>query len=293
MQVKKRLLIFCLLGVVVFFNSCKKDVKEKVNPNIKFEVEEGYISSDTTLDLDQTVKIKITATSDESAITLFNFKIYNGESVVSVDSGLNCNSFTTEIFLTKGFSSQEKWVFSVRNKDLRWDSVWVNVGLNPGWQFGPITHISGIQLGAQQNASIGSFYSLSQNSVYTFSNAQNSQNFVDLCYYYDNAGDLNSLASPGANIASSIFDFSSWNIRNEARFVQTSLSVSDFDNCQNDSLIISNTFVYQSGKRKCKLLTPGNVYSFIRGEYKGLIKFTQVEGAETGTMTMDIKYQNL
>lgn len=293
MQVKKRLLIFCLIGVVVFFISCKKDVKEKVNPFIKFEVEEGYISSDTILDLDQTVKIKITATSDESAITLFNFKIYDGESVVSVDSGLNCNSFTTVISLTKGFSTQEKWVFSVRNKDLRWDSVWVNVGLNPGWQFGPITHISGIQLGAQQNASIGSFYSLSQNSVYTFSNAQNSQNFVDLCYYYDNAGDLNSLASPGANIATSIFDFSSWSIRNEARFVQTSLSVSDFDNCQNDSLIISNTFVYQSGKRKCKLLTPGNVYSFIRGEYKGLIKFTQVEGAETGTMTMDIKYQNL
>lgn len=293
MLIKKRPFIYCVLGVVLFFNSCKKDTPDKVNPSIQFVVEPNYISSDTVLNLDQRVKIKLIASSEGSAITLFNFKIYDGEKIVSVDSGMNCISFTTEISLTKGFSTQEKWVFRVRNKDLRWDSVWVNVGLNSGWQFGPITHITGIQLGAQQNQNIGSFYSFLQNSVYSFINAQNSAGLIDLCYYYDSAGDLNSLASPGANIDPSIFNFTSWSIRNEARFVQTSLSVADFDNCQNDSLIISNTFVYQSGKRKCKLLSPGNIYSFIRGEYKGLIKFTQVEGAENGSMTMDIKYQNL
>ena len=206
---------------------------------------------------------------------------------------MNTNAFSKEISLTKGLATQERWVFKVRNKDLQWDSISLAIGLKPGWQFGPINSVSGIHLGAQQNGTSGSFYSISQNSVYTLSTGANASNLIDLCYYYDNTADLNTLASPGANILSTIFDFTSWPARNEARFVQTALTATDFDNCQNDSLIITNTFVYQSGKRKCKMVAPGQVYSFIRGDYKGLIKFTQVDGAESGDMTMDLKFQPL
>lgn len=290
---RKLFFFLSLFLLFVVFHSCKEEPLEKVTPTIRFGVEQGYLSSDSILNLDETVKIKIYATSEGSAITLFNFKIYDGENVTSVDSGLNANAFSKEISLTKGLATQERWVFKVRNKDLQWDSISLIIGLKPGWQFGPITSVSGIHLGAQQNGVSGSFYSISQNSVYTLSTGANASNLIDLCYYYDNTGDLNTLASPGANILYTIFDFTSWPVRNEARFVQTALTATDFDNCQNDSLIITNTFVYQSGKRKCKMVSPGQVYSFIRGDYKGLIKFTQVDGAESGDMTMDIKFQPL
>lgn len=290
---RRLLFVFGFLGLMVSFHSCKEEPSEPVTPVIRFAVEPGYISSDTVLDLNQSVKIKIYASSEGSAITLFNFKVYDGVNVTSVDSGLNATAFSKEISLAKGLATQERWVFRIRNKDLQWDSVSLVVGLKSGWQFGPVTTVSGIHLGAQQNGTFGSFYSISQNSVYTLSTGANASNAIDLCYYYDNTGDLNTLASPGANILTTIFDFTSWPVRNEARFVQTTLTATDFDNCQNDSLIIANTFVYQSGKRKCKIIAPGQVYSFIRGEYKGLIKFTQVNGAESGDMTMDIKYQPL
>lgn len=290
---KRLLFVLGVFGLIATFKSCKEESLEKVKPTIRFAVESGFISVDTVLSLSQTVKIKVFATSEGSSITLFNFKIYEGDNVTSVDSGLNANAFYKEISLTKGLATQERWVFKVRNKDLQWDSISLTIGLKPGWQFGPITAVSGIHLGAQQNGVSGSFYSISQNSVYTLSTGANASNLIDLCYYYDNTGDLNTLASPGANILSTIFDFTSWPVRNEARFVQTTLTAADFDNCHNDSLIIANTFVYQSGKRKCKIIAPGQVYSFIRGDYKGLIKFTQVDGAESGDMTMDLKFQPL
>lgn len=282
-----------LIGVLSILNSCKKEVVEKISPSIYFAVEPNFLSTDSVLNLNQKVSVKIYASSEGSAITLFNFKIYDGEKVTSVDSGLNTSAFSKEITFTKGLATHERWVFAVRNKDMQWDSVSLSVDLKPGWQFGPITTVTGIQLGAQQNNSFGSFYSISQNLVATLAIGANSSSFYDLCYYFDNTGDMNTLASPGANISTSIFDLSSWAVKNEARFMQTTLTASDFDNCHNDSLIISNTFVYQSGKRKCKLLAPGDVYSFIRGDYKGLIKFTQVVGAESGNVVMDIKYQPL
>lgn len=290
---KRLLFVLGFLGLLATIHSCTEEPLEKVTPTIRFAVEPDYISSDTVLNLNQSVRVMVFASSEGSAITLFNFKIYDGENVTSVDSGLNTNAFSKEISLTKGLATQERWVFKVRNKDLQWDSVSLVIGLKPGWQFGPIISVSGIHLGAQQNGTFGSFYSISQNSVYTISTGANASNLIDLCYYYDNTGDLNTLASPGANILSTIFDFTSWPVRNEARFVQTTLTAADFDNCHNDSLIIANTFVYQSGKRKCKIIAPGQVYSFIRGDYKGLIKFTQVDGAENGEMTMDLKFQPL
>ncbi len=276
-----------------FFNSCKEENTNLVIPSIKFEIDTSYISSDTILSPDQTVKIKLTANSEGSAITLFNFKIYNGMNVVSVDSGLNSNSFTTVIALTKGLYNEERWVFRVRNKDMQWDSISLNIGLNPYWQFGPITSFANIELGAQNNSSVGSFFSITNNSVHNFVSASSLQSLMELCYYYDSSGDLNTLASPAANIPTSIFDFASWTARNEARFNLLTISSTDFDNCQNDSLLIANTFVYQSGKRKCKNLAPGNIYSFIRGNIQGLIRFNEVNGTDAGTMKMDIKIQKL
>ena len=287
----KYLFVLFLFGFLGIFFSCKEENPILVTPTLKFDIDTNYVYSDTILSPDQTIKIKLTANSEGSAITLFNFKIYNGNKVVSVDSGLNSNSFSTILSLTKGLYNEERWVFRVRNKDMQWDSVSLNIGLNPYWKFGPITSFSNIELGAQNNPSVGSFFSITNNSIHNFASATNAQSIMALCYYYDSAGDLNSLASPAANIPSTIFDFAAWTTRNEARFVQTSLSSNDFDNCQNDSLIIANTFVYQSGKRKCKLLAPGNIYSFIEGDIKGLIRFNEVVGTDAGTMKMDIKIQ--
>jgi hypothetical protein len=117
-------------------------------------------------------------------------------------------------------------------------------------------------------------------------------------YYYDSkSGDNNTIASPGSNIDSTLFSdpwpLQSWTVKNTTRFEITTISSSEFNDCNNDSLILSNTFPYASGKRKAKNLVAGNIYSYVsQSGKKGIFKVNEVTGTEAGLINISLKQQD-
>jgi len=156
-------------------------------------------------------------------------------------------------------------------------------------------------LGAQ-NAGIEGFYSLENELSYQISDAHAIQESINLLYYYDFLQDEdNVIASPGANIDASVFNDATygpenWQVRNTTRFEKKSgeLTTDEFLSSANDSLILSHTFDFSSGKRKSKNLVAGDIYAFVTDEnHRGLIHVVEVIGTDEGTVEFEIKMQAL
>ena len=80
-------------------------------------------------------------------------------------------------------------------------------------------------------------------------------------------------------------------IRNTTRFgLQENITSGQFDLCRNDSLILSNTFEFESGFRKAKNLAGNQIYSFVTNSgLKGLFKVLEVRGESEGDIAIAIK----
>ena len=102
---------------------------------------------------------------------------------------------------------------------------------------------TGIELGAQSNATLGSFFSTSTGQVFLVSEARNNQQLVDWIYIYDTkAGPYTAVfASPdhsslfGTNYSSQypVYDVHNYTIKRSTRFKQIalgSITVAEFDN---------------------------------------------------------------
>ena len=110
--------------------------------------------------------------------------------------------------------------------------------------------------------------------------------------------DENTIASPGANIDSSIFPGpggpGNWTVKNTARFLAPEgITGEDFSGASNDSLILFNAFEFDAGKRKAKKLQVGDIYSFVTDtEIRGMLIVNKVDGEATGYIECDIMIQN-
>jgi len=150
-------------------------------------------------------------------------------------------------------------------------------------------------MGAQNN-SIGSFYSLAEDSVYTLNTAYENQYKIDLCYYYDFIEtDENTIASPGASIDESVYPgvngLSNWTNRRTTRFKLTNITEVEFLNAHNDSLLIG-AYGQSDGKRKAKNLQTGNIFSFKNEDGRiGLFRVNSVSGMDAGIVNISIKIQ--
>ena len=157
-------------------------------------------------------------------------------------------------------------------------------------------NIADIEFGAQGNTEKGQFYSLQKEKMMTQTEAYLDQGRIDLLYYYDTVDeDEHTIASPGANIDPSIFgggDYSvtGWGTKNTARFIEANISEDEFFASTNDSLILANTFDFNSGKRKAKKLAAGKIFSFVTDtQLKGLFLVKDVQGEENGSIKIDVK----
>ena len=114
-----------------------------------------------------------------------------------------------------------------------------------------------------------------------------------MIFYY---GPYNStLASPGETQAPNYFTvvppISQWIPRNVTMYDTTTLSVTDFDNSHNDSLIL-NTYNDLNGKKKAKYLAAGNIFTFKTQSGKlGILKVISVDAGTSGSVTMSVKIQ--
>jgi len=159
-------------------------------------------------------------------------------------------------------------------------------------------------MGAQSNTTIGSFYSLGENKVYTLEQAAIKQDTIDfLCFYEhdvvnDRINDI-TLASPGANITG-IFTGdsipSTWPTKNLTKFQAPvpTITVEEFDLLDKNDATIESYFdnTVTSGNRKAKLLTVGDIYAFkTQDNIYGLLKVISVGQNADGFVEFEIKYK--
>jgi hypothetical protein len=288
------LALFCFVG-------CTKDKQHPgLKPEIKFLKSAELITSDTTLSINQKVKIGIEASSKSGApLTQLTVISILDENKTSIDSGLFSNEFHYYKEITKGLAKSELWQFYVKDRDGNCsDTICLKLHLDENSGFGPIQSFENIVLGAQLYPDQGSFYSYETNQTYSISEAFNNQQMIDLLYYFDVVeADAHTIASPGANIDAAIYNSEmapgNWATRTTLRFEYLpELTTADFESCTNDSLILANTFVFGSGKRKAKNLSSGDIYAFVsETDERGIFLIQQRQGDADGFIQFSIKMQ--
>jgi len=288
------LAVFCFAG-------CTKDKQQPgLKPEIKFLRSVDIISSDTTLDINQKVKIGIEASAKSGApLTQFTVVSTMDENTTAIDSGLFSNEFQYYREITKGLAETEHWQFYVKDRNGNTsDTIGLKLFKEENSGFGPILIFEDIILGAQQNPEHGGFYSYETNLTFNITEAYDNQQIIDLLYYFDILeSDAHTIASPGANIGEAIYNNEmapgNWTTRKTLRFEYLpGLTVENFESCTNDSLILANTFVFGSGKRKAKNLSPGHIYAFVsETDERGIFLVRHREGDENGFIQFSIKMQ--
>ncbi len=285
------ILIIALFAVI----ACEKEKTDYPAPQIEFIIDSGFVFSDTVLAIGETFKIGIKANNPNVNLTNFIIKIESDGLETYLDSGMNTANLHFERNLTKGIKDVEKWIFIIRDKDGKSAEISLSINKDSSSAFGNINYFSSVEMGAQNN-SIGSFYSLTEDSVYQLNSAFSNQNKIDLCYFYDLIDtDENTIASPGANIDASVFpgpnELLNWTTRRTTRFKIANISESDFLNANNDSLLIA-AHGQSDGNRKAKNLQNGNIFAFKNEDGKiGLFKVNSVVGTAAGSIIISIKVQ--
>lgn len=281
-------LIIMIIGV-----SCNDEIWEGQGPQIEFKKGQDFISGDTAISPGQLMHFGILARAGDANITELIVKVVSDSIQVYYDSGMHVPSLNWEGSFTKSFNDNELWEFTVRDRYSQSATVSVFIENDSIHQAGQVDLFQSVILGAQNNPQTGSFFDLSDASVYTPEEAFYNQDLIDLVYYFGE--DEHTIASPGANIESGIFEDQytpvNWEIRYTTRYLKTSLSVEDFDSIQNDSLLIAS-YIQGEGKRKAKNLTAGDVYAFQSQDMRlGMFRLVEIEGTNEGLVIIDIKIQ--
>jgi hypothetical protein len=149
-------------------------------------------------------------------------------------------------------------------------------------------------IGAQANAGIGGFYSVSENKVYTMNTASQNPGVIDiLCFYEEANGNNIAIASPGTNI-SGIFTGANapenWTTKNTTYFSETTLTVDQFDALAETDQLIINAYDTANDFRKAKDMKVNDIYAFkTQSEVYGLFKVTEVLQGTDGEVTFEVK----
>jgi len=151
-----------------------------------------------------------------------------------------------------------------------------------------------VTLGAQANATVPGFYSVSLDKTYTMSQAADNTGVIDiLCFYEAETGNNIALASPGSGITG-IFTGDdmpdNWGIKNTTYFFQTTLTGTQFEAVQDGDVLIETSFDTDNARRKAKDVQVGQVWAFKtqNGTY-GLLLATAVTQGTSGTVTFKVR----
>jgi hypothetical protein len=151
-----------------------------------------------------------------------------------------------------------------------------------------------VKIGAQTNTTIGGFYSVSENKVYTMDVASNNPGVIDiLCFYEASTGNNIALASPGSGITG-IFTGSTapenWSVKDTTFFCATTLTTAQFDAVTESDELIVTSFVEDDARKKAKDMKVDDVYSFrVQAGTYGLLKVTAVTQGIDGDVTFEVK----
>lgn len=268
------LTILLLVGSA-FMVSCSKDEEGGDGPTLTLKQGANYVSENQTIAGDEDILVGVDGASGDAALTRFKFvAVVNNVPQDVVDSTFNNNTFDWEMQLS--FSGAGEYVLQFElwdangAKDTKEITVTVEVAASP------VNRYDNIELGSW-NDEIGSFYSTSENLIYTVGQSVGSittQGKIDFIFFKGTTNE-NSIASPDdASVQTiSTFRLSEWAAvnKNETRFNTTTMTAAQFD-------AIGETYQFpafdtSTQKTIINNLTEGQVIMFKTEQGKlGLIK---------------------
>ncbi len=289
---KKIHLFIAAFALFIAFTSCKND-KDYGNPTISFKTETIYVSDGDSLLAGEKAKIGISANfNTNDNITNFKIKLKTDTEVIALDSGINSANFEYEYKLTKTLANLETLTFTITDIEGHTAEISLDIHLK-AIEYGEINYYTNIILGAQNNTTNGGFYSLSNNTIYNKTNAENNQALIDLVYYY-NSKNSNALSSPAMSSDGEVTGVDVWTTKNETVFAaDANLTIAKFNAMQHDSLLlVAASLASDAWKAKAKALAVGNIYYFKTHSSKfGIFKVNSVQGTDAGTIEIELKVQ--
>jgi hypothetical protein len=267
--------------------------KEHGDPALKLVEDTGFVSKDTVLKVNDSIRVKLEA--EWNGFDLLNlFEIRVNDEKVSTQS-LNVEGAVFTLTLTKGTAETEIWDFLVSDKRGNSDKVTLVLTKDPNSLYGEVIQISPIVLGFQKSLSKPGLIGFSTNQTFNLDQAYLNQSKIDLLGYFDNTTEA-TLASPGSDIPESIFSGSRnpvlWTTRNTTRFLKVNLQESDFNAVINDVTII-NSWSESQSVNKASHLTRGDVYLFrLESGRKGILLIKKVNSGEDGDIEFSVKIQD-
>lgn len=284
----KNLKIFALILFVgaIAFSSCKKD--DPTGPTISVtpvnaDAEKGtVVSFDYTISSNEKIK-ELTATPDNAIISAQTVTTFNGDFSATgtveftlPSSSLNAGDVINIVFKATDDSGDE-YAAETTVK------ITIVAGANP------ITTYSAKLMGAQSNATLGSFMDIETGTVYLSSAAATNQSLVDLVYYYGTTNLATFCAPNDVTVGGGTGNLSlcaSWTTKNATTFSTTTITASEFDAMTDDASFVSSTGT------KVTSVAIGDVIAFETvGGKKGLIKVSAMTTGSTGDVTIDVKVQ--
>ncbi|PLX08873.1 MAG: hypothetical protein C0594_05945 [Marinilabiliales bacterium] len=300
----KAVFILIISVLLILLNACEK-TEESTVPEIWFKTGEVYAQNDDTVEVGYPLNFGVQARSTESMITNFVIKkvFADGSYKVAMDTGLYAMTLNIDKTFYQGVEDVVEWTFSVMCKNRLSAHAHMKINKDPNSQFGGVVFYPSITMGYQQNIEFGQFLDLNEGKVYFEDSAEINQSAIELLSYYIEEDDLPSpvFSSAGeydnySTEASGFYpSIQNWSTRNytlwDISVDNDPVSVNDFDNCHNDSLlIVSYHDVW--GKKKFKWATEGRVIPFQRANgKKGLLKVIRADETETGSIEFAIKMQ--
>lgn len=278
-----------MVAVAIGFASCGKD---KEAPVMTLKTDSGYTYQNASVQGGTTLKagFDVTATAD-----LKNLKITvsydGGVSTTVLDSAISGTTFSLANYSikTRTAAGTEKWMFTVTDKnDLSASKDFTITTTSAA----TINSFTAKLMGAQSNATLGSFMATTLDSVFGIVNAKANASIIDLLYFESPTNGA-TIAAPDDNEAAIYFagannGLQTWSVKNSTKFTTTGMTAAAFDSVAD----VNGLGSFSPTASKANSLSVGKVVAFttVAGK-KGLIKINRITTGATGDITVDVKVQ--
>lgn len=285
-------LISFTLAVSGFFTSCTDDTDTSFDkPTIDVVLDGTAVTGtvEKTEGTAVTFEIKFTMGAAEDKLSKIRITSeISSKTFTIIDSTLDAGLFNggdkdfVYTYKTSVGSSAEKLSFYTEDTKSRTQEVVITVTPKAIVAVGGFVTREIILMGAQDNATYGSSYSIDLNKALNLLSAKDASSSVDFMYYYGNSNKA-TLGSPSSTDVQSVFsaarypntNVAGWATKNTTSFADATgtdfanVTVADFD---------AKIAAIGSDKQSTQL-TAGDVIAFKTSTKSGLIKVTEIVGA--------------
>lgn len=303
----KKIFLFLVLAVLVF--ACDKEEGASTPPTILLKTSSEFTQNNAIVEVGRRLYFGIVAQGLDANITNFTIKkiLTNGSIITVLDSGLNASSLNINKLLYQNVEDTVVWQFTVMDKNRMKAQTTIKIFKDPNSQFGGILYFTSIKMGYQNNTEFGQFLDPTQGKVYFSDSATLNQNDIEVLTYHifsdgvycpvlSSPGEMDNYSVEAMTFYPTIVNWTSrpytlWDISID-NGSNPPLTNQDFDNAQNDSLLI---VAYHEvwGKKKFRFVESGKIIPFLTSKgKKGLIKIISADNVDgTGMMEFALKIQ--